>query len=87
MSTNSVPISGLAELEKHLDDLVASPDTPLEPKLLDDIELQLNGQPASSLFPFLPLSFSLTSNLQIKYLPPRQQKQTSPPSSQSSSPR
>ncbi|KAL2876561.1 hypothetical protein SGCOL_008137 [Colletotrichum sp. CLE4] len=43
MSTNSVPISGLAELEKHLDDLVASPDTPLEPKLLDDVELQLNA--------------------------------------------
>ncbi|KXH46945.1 hypothetical protein CNYM01_00791, partial [Colletotrichum nymphaeae SA-01] len=42
MSANSIPISGLAELEKHLDDLVTSPDTPLDPKLLDDVELQLN---------------------------------------------
>ncbi|KAL4409895.1 hypothetical protein CABS03_09734 [Colletotrichum abscissum] len=50
MSANSIPISGLAELEKHLDDLVTSPDTPLEPKLLDDVELQLNGQPPSSPF-------------------------------------
>ncbi|KAK1624447.1 hypothetical protein BDP81DRAFT_329910 [Colletotrichum phormii] len=53
MSTNSVPISGLAELEKHLDDLVASPDTPLEPKLLDDVELQLNETNIPPLLPVL----------------------------------
>ncbi|OHE91927.1 hypothetical protein CORC01_12777 [Colletotrichum orchidophilum] len=56
MSANSVPISGLAELEKHLDDLVASPETPLEPKLLDDVELQLNETNIPPLLPrLLPL--------------------------------
>ncbi|KAF4773792.1 hypothetical protein HER10_EVM0004627 [Colletotrichum scovillei] len=53
MSANSIPISGLAELEKHLDDLVASPDTPLDPKLLDDVELQLNETNTPPLLPRL----------------------------------
>ncbi|GKT85885.1 hypothetical protein Ct61P_03735 [Colletotrichum tofieldiae] len=40
----TVPISGLDELKKHLDDLVSAPETPLDPKLLDDVELQLNAR-------------------------------------------
>jgi hypothetical protein len=38
-----MPVSGLDELEVHLQQLVQSPDTPLEGKLFDDVELQLTG--------------------------------------------
>lgn len=37
------PISGLDELDKHLDDLVQDPGLALIPKLFDDVELQLTG--------------------------------------------
>ncbi|GKT51532.1 uncharacterized protein ColSpa_11713 [Colletotrichum spaethianum] len=49
----TVPISGLDELKKHLDDLVSAPETPLEPKLLDDVELQLNETNIPPLLPTL----------------------------------
>ncbi|KAL0944892.1 uncharacterized protein CTRU02_202779 [Colletotrichum truncatum] len=51
MSADSIPISGLDELVKHLDDLVEAPETPLQPKLLDDVELQLTE---SNIPPLLP---------------------------------
>ncbi|KAF6791052.1 hypothetical protein CSOJ01_14428 [Colletotrichum sojae] len=55
MSADSLPISGLDELAKHLDDLVSSPETPLQPKLLDDVELQLTESNIPPLLPiFLP---------------------------------
>lgn len=38
------PISGLDELDKHLDDLVQDPSLALIPKLFDDVELQLTGE-------------------------------------------
>ena len=41
---DEVRISGLAELETHLQQVLASPDTPLDAKLFDDVELQLNGK-------------------------------------------
>ncbi|KAH0440853.1 hypothetical protein CcaCcLH18_02196 [Colletotrichum camelliae] len=51
MTTDTIPITGLDELTAHLDDLVASPETPLQPKILDDIELQLTE---SNIPPLLP---------------------------------
>ncbi|KAK1984694.1 hypothetical protein LZ30DRAFT_422782 [Colletotrichum cereale] len=49
----TVPVSGLDELKKHLDDLVSAPETPLDPKLLDDVELQLNETNIPPLLPTL----------------------------------
>lgn len=39
-----LPITGLEELEKHLDVVLEAPDTPLDAKLFDEVELQLNGR-------------------------------------------
>lgn len=38
-----VRIAGLGDLEAHLEQLVDDPQTPLNAKLFDDIELQLTG--------------------------------------------
>ena len=46
--TASTPITGLAELDTHLDDLVQDPDLALNPKLFDDVELQLTGMPTAA---------------------------------------
>jgi hypothetical protein len=43
MASDILPISGLQELDNHLDDLIGKPETPLIPKLFDDVELQLTG--------------------------------------------
>ncbi|KAK4130048.1 hypothetical protein BT67DRAFT_492582 [Trichocladium antarcticum] len=49
------PISGLDELDKHLDDLVQDPALVLDPKLFDDVELQLTDTNIPPLIPrFLP---------------------------------
>ena len=40
---DSMPITGLEELESHLQQLLENPDAPLIPKLFDDVELQLSG--------------------------------------------
>ncbi len=40
---DDVPITGLEELESHLQRLLEAPDTLLDPKLFDEVELQLNG--------------------------------------------
>lgn len=42
-----VPITGLAGLEKHLQQLAEEPDTPLDAKLFDEVELQLTGKSES----------------------------------------
>jgi hypothetical protein len=39
-----VKVSGLRELENHLQKIIAFPDTALDAKLFDDVELQLNGR-------------------------------------------
>jgi hypothetical protein len=39
----STPISGLDELDRHLDDLIQDVDLALNPKVFDDVELQLTG--------------------------------------------
>lgn len=38
-----VPVTGLEELELHLEVVLEAPETPLNAKLFDEVELQLNG--------------------------------------------
>lgn len=42
-----IPITGLEELERHLQKLQDDPDTPLDAKLFDEVELQLTGSSPS----------------------------------------
>ncbi|KAE9571574.1 hypothetical protein CGMCC3_g12419 [Colletotrichum fructicola] len=72
MTTDTIPITGLDELTAHLDDLVASPATPLQPKILDDIELQLTESNIPPLLPTLLPKLTTTS---------KQPPTTPPPSS------
>lgn len=37
-------MSGLSELQAHIDVLAEAPDTPVNAKLFDDVELQLTGR-------------------------------------------
>jgi hypothetical protein len=39
-----VPITGLEELERHIQHLVEAPGTPLDAHLFDEVELQLTGE-------------------------------------------
>lgn len=39
-----VPVSGIDELEQHLQQILAEPDTTVNAKLFDEVELQLNGK-------------------------------------------
>jgi hypothetical protein len=40
-----VPVSGIDELERHLQQILAEPDTTsINAKLFDEVELQLNGK-------------------------------------------
>jgi hypothetical protein len=41
---DGIPVSGLAELEDHMQQLIEAPDTPVNAKLFDDVELQLTGK-------------------------------------------
>ncbi|AEO67287.1 61a8a08f-8f2a-48d0-9934-d0611c07d27e [Thermothielavioides terrestris] len=51
----TTPITGLDEFDKHLDDLVQDPALTLNPKLFDDVELQLTEANIPPLIPrFLP---------------------------------
>jgi hypothetical protein len=45
---DEIPVTGLEELEKHIQQLTEAPDLPLEVKLFDDVELQLTGLLPSS---------------------------------------
>lgn len=40
---DSLPISGLTELQAHIQQLVDDPSAPFNAKLFDDVELQLTG--------------------------------------------
>ena len=40
---DTVPVTGLDELDQHLDQLVDDPALTLNAKLFDDVELQLTG--------------------------------------------
>ncbi|KAH6683618.1 hypothetical protein F5X68DRAFT_277156 [Plectosphaerella plurivora] len=66
---SNVPISGLDELQAHLDALVEDPATPFEAKLFDDVELQLTE---TSIPPLLPtLLPKLTSILKTTQQDPK----------------
>ena len=41
---DGIPVSGLEELEQHMKELAEAPDTPVNAKLFDDVELQLTGR-------------------------------------------
>jgi hypothetical protein len=41
---DSIPVSGLVELEEHMEKLAEAPDTSVNAKLFDDVELQLTGR-------------------------------------------
>ncbi|KAK8104994.1 hypothetical protein PG999_008353 [Apiospora kogelbergensis] len=51
--TDTVPVTGVDELEKHLDQLLADPAQPPTVKLFDDVELQLNQANTPPLIPRL----------------------------------
>lgn len=42
-SMDNLPISGLTELQAHIQQLVDDPSAPFNAKLFDDVELQLTG--------------------------------------------
>ncbi|KAK4458254.1 hypothetical protein QBC42DRAFT_349761 [Cladorrhinum samala] len=50
---DTTPISGLPELDKHLDELLGDVSLTLSPKLFDDVELQLTESNIPSLIPLL----------------------------------
>jgi hypothetical protein len=43
MGEDGIPVTGLEELESHLQILLQSPDTALDAKLFDEVSLQLTG--------------------------------------------
>jgi hypothetical protein len=45
MESDTIPVTGVDELDKHLDELAADPTLLPIVKLFDDVELQLSGQP------------------------------------------
>ena len=47
VAMDSVPISGLEELQAHLQQLVDDPAVPFNLKAMDDVEFQLTGRPRS----------------------------------------
>ncbi|TVY81882.1 hypothetical protein LSUE1_G006772 [Lachnellula suecica] len=50
---DEIPVTGLEELESHLRIVSENPDTPLNAKLFDEVELQLNDSNTSPLIPRL----------------------------------
>ncbi|KAI1109606.1 hypothetical protein F5Y14DRAFT_458053 [Nemania sp. NC0429] len=51
MATDTVAVSGVDELENHLDQLVTDPTLPLDPKLFDHVELQITD---ANVLPLIP---------------------------------
>jgi hypothetical protein len=43
MAEDASPVTGLDELEAHLQELLEAPGTPLQEELLDEVSLQLTG--------------------------------------------
>ncbi|KAI0378866.1 hypothetical protein F5Y04DRAFT_283528 [Hypomontagnella monticulosa] len=55
MESDTIPVTGVEELEKHLDELLQDPDQSPTLKLFDDVELQLTDANIPPLIPrFLP---------------------------------
>lgn len=57
---DSLPITGLEELQNHLQRILEDAETPLEAKLFDEVELQLNGKLTLVLEPRHRLPFLCT---------------------------
>lgn len=72
--TEGFPVSGADDLENHLQQLLETPDTPLNGKLLDDVELQLTGK-----YHILDFTFNIVRSLTYKCLTCRSQHSTSSP--------
>ncbi|KAI1748474.1 hypothetical protein F4782DRAFT_359506 [Xylaria castorea] len=53
MDTDTIPVSGVDDLEKHLDQLASDPALPPDSKLFDDIELQMTDANTPPLIPRL----------------------------------
>ncbi|KAI0127192.1 hypothetical protein BJ170DRAFT_683041 [Xylariales sp. AK1849] len=53
MASDTIPVTGVDELEKHLDELIADPSLPPKTKLFDDLELQLTDTNIPALIPRL----------------------------------
>ncbi|KAH8681747.1 hypothetical protein BX600DRAFT_505401 [Xylariales sp. PMI_506] len=53
MDSDTVPVTGVDDLDGHLDELVRDPNLPLNPKLFDDVELQLTDANIPPLIPRL----------------------------------
>ncbi|KAI1101694.1 hypothetical protein F4804DRAFT_291696 [Jackrogersella minutella] len=51
MDTDTIPVTGVEELEKQLDELLADPSLPPTAKLFDDVELQLTD---ANILPLIP---------------------------------
>ncbi|XDG09810.1 hypothetical protein ABKA04_009425 [Annulohypoxylon sp. FPYF3050] len=51
MDTDTIPVTGVEELEKHLDELLSNPTLLPTPKLFDDVELQLTD---ANILPLVP---------------------------------
>ncbi|KAH7171473.1 hypothetical protein EDB81DRAFT_837927 [Dactylonectria macrodidyma] len=64
--SSNVPISGVLELQSHIEQLVADPSAALDAKLFDDVELQLNESNIPPLLPALlpPLTTILKQTTQ-----------------------
>ncbi|KAI3319536.1 hypothetical protein HD806DRAFT_539230 [Xylariaceae sp. AK1471] len=54
MDTDTIPVSGVDELEKHLDQLMSDPTLPPDNKLFDDVELQVTGKHNTNILPLIP---------------------------------
>jgi hypothetical protein len=44
LASDQLSIAGLDDLRSHIEELLSEPETPLNAKLFDDVELQLTGE-------------------------------------------
>lgn len=75
MQDGTLPVTGLSELQAHLEELVNDPATPFNAKLFDDVELQLNGVSFLSytlpiINKYLHLPFKLLIHTRIQHSSP-----------------
>lgn len=54
MDPDTIPVTGVEDLENHLNDLLSDPSLALQAKLFDDVELQLTGKAPIQTGPMRP---------------------------------
>ncbi|KAK8128963.1 hypothetical protein PG984_010071 [Apiospora sp. TS-2023a] len=64
MDTDTVPVTGIDELDAHLDELIADPALPPVIKLFDDVELQLND---ANIPPLIPRLLPKITEILVQY--------------------